>query len=174
MPRTKARKQPRAVAPPAENGNGTHATPRSEVKDLAELFAKKTTVITIYDPRDDDKPVKRDTGYRFEIAPRWSPEAQQVIDDYRDQLRRLDSGEVDRSDPKLNEAVLEQIVAITKRFWQEPDSPKGIILDGELLTPSAENARKLYSHPELQWLFEDVVIAYADRDRFFGERPKTA
>ena len=172
MPRTRTPRKTPPITPAASNGNG-HA-PRSDVKDLSELFAQKTATITIYDPRDADKPVKRDTGYRFEIAPRWSPEAQKVVDDYRDQLRRLESGEVDRTDPKLEEAIVEQLVAVTKRFWQEPDSPTGILCDGELLTPSPENARKLYTHPDLTWLFEDVVVAWSNRNLFFGEQPKTA
>lgn len=178
MPRTKTVRPAKArpVAPAAQNGNGTngtHATPRSGVSDLAELFAQKTTVLTIYDPRDADKVVKRDTGFRFEVAPIWSPEAQQVVEEYYDQLRKVD-GKVDQADPKLAEAVLEQIVRITKRFWQEPDSPAGIILHGELLTPSPENARKLYTTPDLEWLYEDVIEGCRKRDLFFGARPKTA
>jgi hypothetical protein len=173
MARTKAAR--RTVTPPEhQNGNGNGHAPKSGVTDLSELFARKTAVVTIYDPRDDGKAERRDTGYRFEIAPRWSPEAQKAVDDFRDQLRRLESGEVDRADPKLEEALREQIVAVTKRFWQEPDSPDGIILEGELLTPSPENARKLYTHPDLWWLYEDVVSAYVERDRFFGAGPKTA
>ena len=154
-----------------KNGNGHY--PRSEVKDLAELFANKTAVITIYDPRDEYAPVKRDTGYRWEIAPVWSREAQDVVEKYRDQIRRID-GKVDFADPKLEESLLEQIVACTKRFWQEPDSPEGILCEGELLTPSPENARRLLTHPDLWWLKQDVQAGYLERGLFFGARPKTA
>lgn len=173
MPRTRTPRKPKTPPPAASNGNGTHA-PRSDVKDLSELFAQKTAVITIYDPRDDGLPVRRDTGYRFEVAPRWSPEAQEIIERYSDQLKRTDDGKIDATDPKLAEVVLEQVVVLTKRFWQEPDSPDGIILEGELLTPSPENTRTLLKHDALDWLFADLIDAIRDRGRFFGARPKTA
>jgi hypothetical protein len=143
------------------------------VKDLAELFANKTAVITIWDPRDEYSVVKRDTGFRWEIAPVWSREAQDVVEKYRDQLRRVD-GKVDLTDPKLEESLREQIVAVTKRFWQEPDSLDGIVLEGELLRPSPENAQKILTHPDLWWLAQDVQAAYLERGLFFGARPKTA
>jgi hypothetical protein len=178
MPRTKTvrpAQRPRPEIAAAQNGHGGSVPPlRSGVTDLAELFAKKTTILAIDDPRDVGKPVRRDTGYRFEIAPRWSPEAQQVVDDYRDQIRRLENGAIDRTDPKLQDALVDQLVAVTKRFWQEPDSPNGIILEGELLTPSAENTRKLITHPALEWLLEALILGYTNRDLFFGARPKTA
>jgi hypothetical protein len=158
-------------APAAQNGNGSAPAPRSGVKDLSELFANRTAVITIYDPRDEYLTVKRDTGFRFELAPVWSPEAQKVVDEYRDKIRRID-GKIDQADPKLAESVLNQIITVTKRFWQEPDSPDGIILDGVLLTPSPENARKIYTHPDLWWLYEDLQVAYMERGRFFGSGSK--
>lgn len=170
MPRNKkppAKKRELAITP----GAGT--PPRSNVSDLAELFANKTAVITIWDPRDEFAEVKRDTGYRWEIAPVWSAEAQEVVEKYQNQIRRV-NGKVDFTDPTLATSLLEQIIAVTKRFWQEPDSPDGIILDGELLTPSPANARKLLTHPELQWLYHDVLQVYVERGSFFGRRPKTA
>jgi hypothetical protein len=171
MPRTKAVK-PTKARPEAQNGNGT--TPRSEIRDLSELRARKTTVVVIYDPRDADQEVKRDTGYRFEIAPRWSPDAQKILDDYREQVRRLENGDVDRTDPKIAEGLLEQIVAVTRRFWHEPDSPDGIVLDGVLLTPSPENARKIFANEDFAWLYEDIIVAWTERGRFFGAPSKTA
>jgi hypothetical protein len=103
----------------------------------------------------------------------WSREAQDVVEKYRDQLRRVD-GKVDLTDPKLEESLREQIVAVTKRFWQEPDSLDGIVLEGELLRPSPENAQKILTHPDLWWLAQDVQAAYLERGLFFGARPKTA
>jgi hypothetical protein len=170
MPRTKARPVVR-TAPAAPNGNGTH--PRSDVTDLAQLFANKSAIVTIYDPRDEYAEVKRDTGFRIEIAPVWSPEAQEVAQAYRDQIRRVD-GKVDFTDPKVAESLLEQIIAVTKRIWQEPDSPKGIILDGVFLESSPENTRRILTHPDLWWFFDAVREAYLERERFFGARPKTA
>jgi hypothetical protein len=175
MPRTKkpaARRSIELLPSDPHNGNG-HAAERSNVKDLSELFANRTAVITIYDPRDEYKTVKRDTGFRWEIAPVWSPEAEEIKEQYRDQIRRVD-GKIDLTDPKLDESLREQIVRVTKRFWQEPDSPSGIILDGELLTPTPENARKILTHPDLWWLYQDVQAAYLERGSFFGARPKTA
>lgn len=174
MARKKAFQRPTATGPVlvTENGNGT-AAPRSDVKDLSELFANRSAVITIYDPRDRNLVVKRDTGFRWEIAPVWSPEAEAVKAQYRDKIRRVD-GRIDLTDPTFDESVREQIIRVTKRFWQEPDSPDGIVLDGELLTPTPENARTILTHPDLWWLFEDVQAAYLERERFFGARPKTA
>lgn len=169
MPRTRkpAPRRTTAVTPLVQSA------PRSDVTDLAQLFANRTAVITIYDPRDEFKKVKRDTGFRWEIAPVWSPEAQAVVEQYRDQLRRVD-GKLDLTDPKLDESLREQIIAVTKGFWQEPDSPDGITLDGELLTPTAENARRILTHPDLWWLAQDVQAAYLERGSFFGARPKSA
>lgn len=169
MPRTRkpAPRRTTAVTPLVQSA------PRSDVTDLAQLFANRTAVITIYDPRDEYRTVKRDTGFRWEIAPVWSPEAQEIQEKYRDRIRRVD-GKVDLTDPVLDESVREQIVRVTKRFWQEPDSLDGILLDGELLTPTAENARKILTHPDLWWLAEAMQEAYLKRSNFFGARPKSA
>lgn len=162
-----------SAAPALTVHEGNGAAPRSDVRDISELFAQKSTVVTIYDPRDRNLPVKRDTGFRVEIAPTWSPEAKEIKEQYRDRIRRVD-GRVDLTDPAFDESLREQVIRCTRRIWQEPDSPDGILLEGKLLTSTPQDIRTLYTHPDLWWLYEDVQDAYLERDRFFGVPPKTA
>lgn len=141
--------------------------------DLADLFENETATVTIYDPRDKYVVEKRDTGFRVEIGALWSPEAQEIARENRGRLKLVD-GNPDPEDPALNDTIFEQVIAVTKRWWKVGKTEEGIIVDGELLACTPENVRKVYTHPRLGWLYDDVRAAYLDRSRFFGQRSKTA
>ncbi len=168
------RSTPDQTTPEVHNGNGNGHRTVSDVVDLAELFENETAIVSLPDPRDVFRKEKRDSGFRVEIGPLWSPEAQEIGRERRDGIRKLPDGSVDTSDPAFDETILEQVIAVTKRWWKEGESPDGITLRGEFLAPTPENVRKVYTHPRLRWIYTEVKDVYLDRSRFFGERPKTA
>lgn len=160
-----------AHGPEHANGNG-----HGSLVDLADLFANETAVVSIYDPRDEYlKPEdRRDTGFRVEIAPLWSPEAREVAQKNRDRIRLVD-GEVDADDQGFKDSLLEQLIVVTKRWWHidAPDQP--ITLHGEALECTPENKRAVYTNPRLEsTFFAQVRSGYLDRSRFFGQPQKTA
>jgi hypothetical protein len=66
------------------------------------------------------------------------------------------------------------IVACTKNWRHRPaDAPEGeevwvtgILMDGQILLYTAENAHRVYTHPGLRWLRDQVDIAIANRANF--------
>lgn len=147
--------------------------PAPVVTDLADLFARETAVIEIFDPRVLGK-VKRDTGLRVEVSSIYSRTAKDAAAIHTSKLTLLEDGAVDENDPALPDSVLEQVIACTRRWWAEPDSPDGLIIAGETVPCTPEEVRRIYTDPRTEWFYHQVRDGYLRVANFFGGPPKTA
>lgn len=137
--------------------------------DLMSLFRNPTAIIEVADPRHDDFV---DTGIRIEVSSLYSDEALKVMDDYRDRVRLAKEEGAD--EPPVDDALLEQLITVTKRWWHEGETTDGIYLTpGELLPCTPENKRKIFTDDGWRWLRNLVLIKYTGQANFFGKRPKT-
>jgi hypothetical protein len=132
--------------------------------DLVSLFRNPTAIIEVPDPRYEDFV---DSGIRIEVSSKFSDEALKVMEDYRNRVRLAD-------EPPVDEALLDQLVSVTKRWWHAGETTDGIYLTpGELLACTPENKRMVFTDPGWRWLRNFVLIKYTGEANFFGKRPKT-
>ncbi len=138
MPRTRAGK-----------GKGT----TEAVFDLAQHRQERYEVAIV-------GPDKRPTPIRITLAPTASKE-------YRARAFALARAgtvvpDAPGDDFAATEAfMLERAIAATVDW-------SGVVVDGETLACTVENARALYTSDGLGWLYEQVVGAHFGRERFFG------
>ena len=170
MSRTATARKPTLESPNGTTNGTTNGVPATTI-DLADLFASETAVIEITDPRDVGK-VKRDTGMRVEVSSVFTPEAKAAAVAHRDKLTLVD-GKVDTHDPAFIENLLEQVIAVTRRWWAEPDSPDGLLIAGETVPCAPEHVRRLYTDPRTEWFYHQVRDGYLEIARFFGVPRKT-
>jgi hypothetical protein len=163
--------KPRTRALKRERVNPVTIAP-SEKKapvDLMSLFRNPTSVIEVMDPRFEEDV---DTGIRIEVSSRYSEEGIKVIEEYREKVRLAKDAGTD--EPPVDDAVLEQLVVVTKRWWHEGETTDGIYLTpGELLACTPENKRTVFADYGWRWLRNLVLIRCAREANFFGKRPKT-
>jgi hypothetical protein len=130
--------------------------------DLASRYRRDTIVVEIPDPVDG-----HDTGLRIEIGSMQSPEAQAAREAVRATLTIVDN-EVTVSESDADRSLLEQTIAVTKRWWAEPDSPDGIVIDGVVVPCTPDTVRSVYTDPRTSWVQTFVLSRYLDVSRFFG------
>jgi hypothetical protein len=162
MPRTStAKKTKPPVEAPAEKKAPT---------DLSSLFQNPTAILTVPDPRFD-KFV--DSGLRIEVSSLYSDDALKAMEEYREKVKLAKANETDP--PVLEDAILNQLVSVTKRWWHEGETTDGIyIRPGELVPCTPEHKRTVFTTDGWRWLRDFVLVGYTEQANFFGERPKTA
>lgn len=138
--------------------------------DLGALAMRQTTIVTLYDPRFPGE--ERDTGYRVEIESIYSPAARDVITGVRTPLKIV-GNDVDAKESSFSDSLPEQVIAVTRRWWKEGESTDAITLNGETMSATPENVRKVFENPEFAWMQRAVQAAYLNIAGFFG-MPKTA
>lgn len=129
--------------------------------DLATRFAADTAVVTIHDPADLS--AQRDTGLRVEISSLYSDAARQAA---QAAVAKLPDG-ADAAQVDFTESLFEQVVAVTKRWWDTHGAPDALLIAGELVPCTPEHVRRVYRDPRTAWLYTQVRTAYLDLGRFF-------
>jgi hypothetical protein len=165
MPRTARKKQ----EPVVESSNGTAPEPKKGPIDLSQLFQNPTAILTVPDPRSD-KFV--DSGIRIEVSSLYSDDALKAMEEYREKVKIAKANETDP--PVLEDAILNQLVSVTKRWWHEGEPTEGLFCNGELLACTPEHKRRVFTSDGWRWLRDFVLVGYTEQANFFGERPKTA
>jgi hypothetical protein len=134
----------------------------SKAFDLSSRYRRDTAVVNILDPVD-----RTDTGMRIEIGSPQSAEAQAAREQFRSTLTIVgDDVQVSAEDAQAS--LLAQLVAVTKRWWAEPDSPDGLVIGGEIVACTPDAIRSLYSDPRTSWIYDDVLGGYLNAGSFFG------
>lgn len=142
-----------------------------EPMDLAELFASETATLKITDPRYLGRD-KRLTSFRLEISSIFSEEARAAAKAHADKVKLVD-GRVDPNDPGLRDVVFEEVIAATRRWWQEGVTTDGITILGELVPCTPETVRRVFTDPRTAWMYPQARDFYLSLANFFGVPPRT-
>jgi hypothetical protein len=130
--------------------------------DLCTRFRKETAIVTILDPVDGT-----DTGMRVEIGSPQSSDAQAIRETFKGSLSV--TGETVTMDADVaGQSAKEQVIAVTRRWWAEPDSPDGLVIDGHVVACTPDAVRSLYTDPRTSWVYDQVLTAYVGVEGFFG------
>lgn len=130
--------------------------------DLGALALRETSVVTLYSPVSHL--TKVDTGYRVEIKSLYSDEARNAVTAYRAAHTEGDEEGI----AAFSDSLPEQVIAVTVRWWKEGESTDTITLNGEVLTASPENVRRVYDDPQFRWIPAAVQSHYLEIANFFG------